>query len=1470
MEQTTNVFNKGLQTDTHPMVQGNDTLSDALNATLVTMNSNEVVLQNDMGNAKIDNAYLPPGYQPVGMKEYGGIIYVAAYNPITNKSQIGSFPSPERKISVEDKDLGNTIKLDTDFRSNKLEGINFLNNDILLIPLTSDTSLHAGDKFTVYSSYVWENKDNITNFDNNINDVISNLRKLYEAEEDPWKKGLIRSRIYILQSYLLDNFNSNKVYSPKNKKYTLSLGILNSQNEFVDITKSLVRWKDIDGERPTKEENESDSAYNERLKTYRESIKPIEFTNESDLIKFNTGYFIAKDFEDPLEEYTGNDKELIAERQKMAVNSYAYKLIGPLYLKAELNHIKNFNFSIEGTKIPSENNKAEILIKATITYNCPDGIDTISGECDNNYFDYFVGKLKDESIFPGFHLYKKSGETYEREYTTTETEEQQDENNNITIVIKDQYDEYHNTPKTKYNPETNLYEVTIEKKYIISPTSDNKYEYYVCIPSGYKNKDGDDIYIKGLSTKGEIDFTKLGSGTLKVNEWRFYNTMPTEDTEGSTLLTYGFSAYPRIGHSFTDLKVTLKYSKFKIGLLIDQESINTIKAEERVAAEWFLEAYPDNGIIITPSTLNLIKDVNTLWINIDRDGISSETINGKIIINLPRFYIQDAKEAIEDHIKHGGNLYLTKFASYYVNILKRFTDNRIIFKNQYYNLNSLTGYPKLNETSNDISIYKNMIKAKDNKYYFIENGYGQLFYRFYGYHSISDAEDNYKILGREFFPYGLSAECPSIIEFYPKTIKENNKVILDQKGTILMDGSIYQWTGSLNILKHNVETLTSNCLNYLNLKRNKILDEIDVTENFGISGGNITFNWKGLETRTLYDVIISYKEKDENDQYIQENGSDKVFTINNEWILTTKLFNNCYSTDSLDFVEDYAKFNNLGKDLPDGLKYLVDKLLVIKLDVNENIEYNSTVESDYSNFKKLISKDSLSNSNTVNSSVKNIYHFEFNLNNPSLNIVNKELYPEYINLSTFITNNLSGKISFDSDITKDKLQKYVSEYKCKDTIDSFEDIIDFDGSIPTESTFIFGKNNKIFSITSHITQKIESEFTEKNITIQNCFNSFDSIFQEDNSLLKLKEPWCSFGAKSPGDCSGESPKIEMYIVQDSNKRAAENLLNATRIEKIFEMGCHNGDQVDVYNFSTYFDRISEFFNKNHENSQFIAGITNYHEAHGNGGINAANTLNYYHTNKADAGDYIFIAWIRTQGGWVPFYFSTDSNIEQVNNKTMKNEIINSDYYQSNLKYFHTNFKSSETSKKLNVIKFGDNENCHYINPYNFSFPIQYTIEIDIAENDLIITTESNLQFKVPHQNIISNRTIYIMYKSNERFDNAIEYSKQSYSDEILYSYDVDLDTLEDSEYNILQPEVKYIEVNSKLVKDFKESNNIKNYSENDGVKIFSFPKQTVSSSTYPQTSLTQYSAHAKDSGEGLSVIGLKFDIGAKKFVTNGR
>jgi hypothetical protein len=68
----------------------------------------------------------------------------------------------------------------------------------------------------------------------------------------------------------------------------------------------------------------------------------------SDLLAFNTGYFIANNFISPTGSTgsTSDDKELILERQKIAANTYSYKLVGPLYLKATINHITSFNYAI--------------------------------------------------------------------------------------------------------------------------------------------------------------------------------------------------------------------------------------------------------------------------------------------------------------------------------------------------------------------------------------------------------------------------------------------------------------------------------------------------------------------------------------------------------------------------------------------------------------------------------------------------------------------------------------------------------------------------------------------------------------------------------------------------------------------------------------------------------------------------------------------------------------------------------------------------------------------------------------------------------------------------------------------------------------------------------------------------------------------------------------------------------------------
>ena len=458
MEQATNQFTKGLQLDTHPMVQSNDTLTDCLNGTLITMNGNEVILQNDMGNRRVDKAFLPPGYEPVGIKEYGGIIYVASYNPITNKSQIGSFPSPQKKLSSIDEGLSGIFDFNNFTSSYNVEtdetlGLEVLKSDSFMLPLTKDLNLRAGDKFAVYS------------------EGLSSLSSL-------------------LTNY--NNTSGNKAYSPKNRKYTLQLGVLNSQNEFVDITKSLCRWKSQNG-----------------------TWQPVNYSSEvSDIYKFNDGYFISDAFTNTFNAETIEDAKLIKERQKIAANTYAYKLVGPLYLKLQFNHIENFNYNIYGLY---DGGQATLWIEGFLTYNCPDNSLNTSGvnNEDENYATFDEG-IPSSSF--GFNL---------KGHNPVDTQ----------------------ISRSIYNPNNNTYSVKVVKKYTgITGTRGTIFDYVIGVKADI---DDESIYLRGLSVAGSIDLALLGSGTLKFNGWRFYNNLG-EDSNNS-VLTFAFNAYPEYGKSFVNL-----------------------------------------------------------------------------------------------------------------------------------------------------------------------------------------------------------------------------------------------------------------------------------------------------------------------------------------------------------------------------------------------------------------------------------------------------------------------------------------------------------------------------------------------------------------------------------------------------------------------------------------------------------------------------------------------------------------------------------------------------------------------------------------------------------------------------------------------------------------------------------------------------------------------------------------------------
>ena len=146
-----NTFNGGLVMDLSPDNTPNEVLTSALNATLVTFNGNEMSLQNDMGNGRVETARLPDGYIPVGTCEFGDIIYIVSYNPLTNKSQIGCFPSPERNISTEEiGSMGQELSAgDFQVLNNSGDPTGILKANSVK-KILYDNRLNPGDKFIIY------------------------------------------------------------------------------------------------------------------------------------------------------------------------------------------------------------------------------------------------------------------------------------------------------------------------------------------------------------------------------------------------------------------------------------------------------------------------------------------------------------------------------------------------------------------------------------------------------------------------------------------------------------------------------------------------------------------------------------------------------------------------------------------------------------------------------------------------------------------------------------------------------------------------------------------------------------------------------------------------------------------------------------------------------------------------------------------------------------------------------------------------------------------------------------------------------------------------------------------------------------------------------------------------------------------------------------------------------------------------
>ena len=520
--QAQNTFNEGMVLDNHPLMTPNTVLTDALNATLVTMNGNEMVLQNDMGNARVENAKLPPGYVPIGMKEYGGIIYIACYNPLTNKGQIGCFPSPQRqKTATQISEITPTFKFPDVTKTEKEENgeqwykINSLLTKCEIFP--KGTIIRSGDKFSVGLPIA--SMFGTTNIDQTGENYISNY----------------------------NNVESGLVKTPMNRMYTFGVATLDNNGQLRDITN--------------------------QLKRYRKG-QQIQFINtDSDLYKFNCGYW--------QNEMSTKDKDGLVSSELMdqtsvqsKLNTYNSKLFGRLFLYAKYNAIDNVDVSVVGYKESEITNNVKnpiysntndqkdgnnvipidspivLFIYANYKYNCPDGSGFLNGkklvepyEGYKYYFDKPTQANYNDNIIRGLLL------TLNIDGNTTQEL--------LEFSIPHQNAEYYKYYTTGYgypvyDPITNLYSFSQLFTVPLKSSSNQHIEWNVIpIMRFYDGKliNGGQLPDKGVS--GSLDTGNINSGVMKLNTWNYY-------ISGDRInLRWGYESYPRDNDVISD--ITFKF-----------------------------------------------------------------------------------------------------------------------------------------------------------------------------------------------------------------------------------------------------------------------------------------------------------------------------------------------------------------------------------------------------------------------------------------------------------------------------------------------------------------------------------------------------------------------------------------------------------------------------------------------------------------------------------------------------------------------------------------------------------------------------------------------------------------------------------------------------------------------------------------------------------------------------------------------
>lgn len=477
---STNQFNGGLVMDLNPIVTPNNVLTDALNATIITNNGNENALQNDMGNGRVETAFLPEGYIPVGSCEFGDIIYIASYNPLINKCQLGCFPSPQR-IKTNSSVTSVQQKIDkNDFQYFDGEQPTGRLKQSTLTKIIYENNLQAGDKYIISAQGI-----------NN-------------------------------EAYLTDLGNTSHVKDSFPRFYKISVVNVQEDGKIERLTNGL-KWY-------TK--NQQDYFLN-NTKIDRESDLDIDAWRSA----VSSAYCIFSS-------KISGKLALLIELEKITNFSCTWGIDNiseeneytniPIYFSFNWeSENKNVNPSgiilCEGKWIDENNAIINDNIKPWINGNNLNNENCWSSEISRSY------KPEDIESFNNYKSFEELSEDYkdinqivrngEEYHIKTNNEWEKDENDEKKLKLISLDDDVVN----------NTFKYPVKKsftKFKFKTNDDLKGKYYYKIapymPYGV---------LEELASEGIIDFSKIGKNVKELTYWKYYNQ------EGYSTLTWGLEVY---------------------------------------------------------------------------------------------------------------------------------------------------------------------------------------------------------------------------------------------------------------------------------------------------------------------------------------------------------------------------------------------------------------------------------------------------------------------------------------------------------------------------------------------------------------------------------------------------------------------------------------------------------------------------------------------------------------------------------------------------------------------------------------------------------------------------------------------------------------------------------------------------------------------------------------------------------------